>query len=1103
MNDLSRLKRALSEAPLWEAAFAARALSAAGVSTADFHRRVAAQADSADWMAAAWLWAAGEERENLPPAVQEEVGRAARRLLPELLHLELATTLGWGALYAAFRVWAPLLPELELARRAKEVREFLFARATRGGRLAAQPDGDGLDPSLVLLVPFGLFGVEDLLMVATVRALEGEEVAAGPAAAWLAWYYQLKGTHPRRLAELREGLTGDSLWEAVVRLLLARAGRQGSAIQHIPTGHDHPYHHYTPERIPRDPLAGRPVELRATVSGPAERLWLEWSLNGEEQPPIEAVYHPPHWQSEGYWSATLDPLGPGARVRYRFAAPDGATGWFDFGVRSEHSATRLLGLRLEAGHLQVDLAGEAGDRVLRLLLAEEEGVLRIRIQPGADAPLDSGGPVAPGPARPDWAVGSFRVRLEESPLRLSVTDGDGRSLLTTHPLEPIRWWTDPDGRVTGVECSLTAADGERFYGTGERFDRLDRRGTTVINTVYNQYKSQGDRTYIPVPFLISSRGYGLWAATDQVGEIDVADSLSDRLRLRFGGEALDLCLIPGPAPAEVLARFTRLTGKAELPPAWAFGPWMSSNNWDSQAEVERQAELTRSLDIPATVLVVEQWSDEATFCLFNDAQYQPRPDGEPFAYADFTFPAWGRWPDPKGMVERLHQQGLKFILWTIPVWKAMNGIRHEQRDLDEAFLIERGYVVKNPDGSPYRIPEGWFKGSLLIDFTHEDAVRWWLEKRRYLLDEVGLDGFKTDGGEHVWERELMFADGSRGDVGRNRYVNQYVGATYRFVQERTGGQGVTFSRAGYTGAQAFPLHWAGDEASTWEALRASIIAGLNAGIAGISFWGWDLGGFSGDIPTAELYCRGAAMACFCPVMQYHAESKAQFNQDRTPWNIAERTGRPEVLEAYRFLAHLRMNLLPYLYSEAIRSHRTGLPMMRPLWLVHPDDPAVATISDQYYLGQELLVAPVVEPGTRGRDLYLPAGEWYDLWTDRRVTGPCRIWWEAPWDRIPVFVRAGAVLPLNLAPSGRLGEGMQNGDYQGWQNLHLVLYPAREGIRSAWPLSPEQEVRLRLSPEGEAEVEGLDRPATLQLCLGDGRRVIREYRPGSGPILLDR
>lgn len=701
-------------------------------------------------------------------------------------------------------------------------------------------------------------------------------------------------------------------------------------------------------------------------------------------------------------------------------------------------------------------------------------------------------------------MGDCRVVLSTSPFHLQVLGSEGRTLLEDYPADAWVWWEDASGRVRMIERSTVLERDERLYGTGERFDRLDRRGTSVVNTVYNQYKDQGDRTYMPVPLVLSSRGCGLWVDTDRVGELDLGGGLSDRLRLRFRAERLEFVLIPGPSLPDVLDRFTRLTGRPALPPRWSFGPWMSSHNWGSQAEVERQVALTEKYDIPASVLVIEQWSDETTFCLFNDAQYSLKPASEAFSYGDFTFPDWGRWTDPRRMVDLLHRKGIRVLLWQIPVWKHLGAVRHQQHDLMEAYLLEKGYVVRTEDGSPYRIPEGWFAGSLIIDFTNPAAVDWWLSQRRYLLDEVGVDGFKTDGGEFVWDREAVFADGTTGESGRNLYVNHYVGTTYLFVQERTGGQGVTFSRAGYTGAQRYPLHWAGDAPSTWPALRATLVAGLNAGLAGIPFWGFDIAGFSGDIPTAELFCRNTSLACFCPVMQYHAESEAQYNQDRTPWNIAERTGRVEVLDVYRRFAHLRLNLMPYIFSQAVESSRTGMPMMRPLFLVHPDDAACAGVRDEYYFGADLLVAPVLEAGAMGRDVYLPPGEWFDFWTGRMLRGQTTVWCAAGWDQIPVFVRAGAVIPLNLSETGRLGEGMRNQDADGpLQHLCLHVYAGSAPVQGTWWMSPTQAVSFRGQWEGSEfhlSAPGLESSAEVRLWGPPAAETDGRWREVRGTLL---
>jgi alpha-D-xyloside xylohydrolase len=378
------------------------------------------------------------------------------------------------------------------------------------------------------------------------------------------------------------------------------------------------------------------------------------------------------------------------------------------------------------------------------------------------------------------------------------------------------------------------------------------------------------------------------------------------------------------------------------------------------------------------------------------------------------------------MIDTLHAQGIHLVLWQIPALKDA-GESHPQHDADVAHAIESGFVLRNADGSPYRNPFFWFQNAHTPDFTSTEATEWWLAKRRYLLDEMGIDGFKTDGAEHLAGRGLRASDGRRGDELINAYPVLYIDAYHRFAREHRKGQALTFSRAGHIGAGAVPAHWAGDENSTWEAYRRSIVAGLTAGLSGVIYWGWDLAGFSDALPTAELYLRSAAMAAFCPIMQYHSEyNPSGPSRDRTPWNIAEKTGDERAISLFRHFANVRMNLFPYIVQEAEHAASAGEPMMRALLLDYPDDPVAWTIADQYLFGRDLLVAPVVEEGAAGRTLYLPQGAWFDLWTGERHEGGRWITCETPWDRIPVFAPAGATIPLRLGPDGSLGSVTGNG-----------------------------------------------------------------------------
>jgi len=799
---------------------------------------------------------------------------------------------------------------------------------------------------------------------------------------------------------------------------------------HNPYGLVHPYEQQLTERFPRDPLAGELVTLGVATwpARVAEAVWATWRRESS----LEEGRAEGRWerdaQGRSYWRVELPPFGYRERVTYQLHASQGrrhlSTEEFSFVAAGWSPVREVIRHRIAPRHLVLEC--KAGDPALEpgvVICFSTPHVLHVR--------LAGRGPILPQDT--DCCV-PFRV-IEETdecivltteglecqlylhPFRLEVYEIDGTPLLLE--AEAMTWLMgELDRPLTVHQTFASPSSDEGFYGFGERYNALNQRGNTLDVRVFDQYKGQGKRTYLPIPFCLSSRGYGLYLATNRHVTYDLAASHSDRWSFdaELGMDAvLEYYLITDEHPRQIIADFTDLVGKPTLPPRWAFGPWMSGNEWNSQAVVMEQVQKTREHRIPATVLVIEAWSDEATFYIWNDARYEPKPGSDAFSYQDFTFPPDGRWPDPRGMIDELHRLGIRVLLWQIPVMKKLDEL-HAQHDADETYMVKKGYCVREADGRPYQVRPPWFRGSLMLDVTNLAAVRWWLSKRAYLLDELGIDGFKTDGGEHVWGRDLRFADGRRGDELWNLYPNLYVSAYHRFVQEKRHGDGVTFSRAGFAGAQATPCHWAGDEDSTWEAFRCSILAGLNAGISGLPFWGWDLGGFSGEVPSAELYLRAAAMAVFCPIMQYHSEynEHRQPCRDRTPWNIAGRTGESAVIEIYRRFAQFRLSLLPYIEAEATHCVATGEPLMRALFLDWPEDPLAWEIADQYCFGRALLVAPVVEPGVTQRRLYLPAGEWEDFWDGTRLAGGQWITRPAPLDTIPVYRRLDALWP-GLAP----------------------------------------------------------------------------------------
>ncbi|WP_262003047.1 TIM-barrel domain-containing protein [Microbacterium sp. Mcb102] len=702
-------------------------------------------------------------------------------------------------------------------------------------------------------------------------------------------------------------------------------------IRHRPSGSGHPYSDDTEQRSPTQPIAGTPLRLGVRTSGGIDKVAAELIVDGGEARtvPLARVARSSRGQAvdgghlasaqartaraAGGWQVEIDPPAAGRVLRYRFTAHDST----DAVQHTRWFTTRIAGWRSVGSNL-IDVDGDA----------------------------------------------------------VQVVDGSVQVL-------------DDGERVHRVRFALPLAPGEHVTGFGERFDALDHRGQTLDSVVFEQYKSQGAhrRTYLPMPFahVVGGAGWGFHVRTSRRVWFDLGAAHSDRLWIEAEVDAathdsdiLGLALYQG-APADVLEAFVAETGRAVALPDWVFGLWASGNEWNTQAEVEQQMALHREHGVPVRNVVIEAWSDEKSFTIFRDAEYTVREDGGPMRLSDFTFPASGAWPDPKGMVDALHAHDVRVHLWQIPLLK-LRPHPTGQAAADARAAVAEGVVIREvaPDGTlrPYRNRGWWFPLSLMPDLTDDRAAAWWTEKRRYLVEEIGIDGFKTDGGEHAWGSDLVYLDGSGGAESNNRFPVAYA-AAYGRLLESAGKAPVTFSRAGFTGSAAHGAFWAGDENSTWEAFRWSMLAGLSAASCGIVYWGWDIAGFSGPIPDAELYVRAMAASVFVPIMQYHSEFNHHKlpSNDRTPWNIAERTGDADIVPEVRTLVQLRERLVPYLAEAARTAIDESVPLMRPLYFDHPADERVWEYPLQWMLGADLLVAPVLEAGAREWPVYLPAGEW--------------------------------------------------------------------------------------------------------------------------------
>lgn len=567
-------------------------------------------------------------------------------------------------------------------------------------------------------------------------------------------------------------------------------------------------------------------------------------------------------------------------------------------------------------------------------------------------------------------------------------------------------------RRTEAEKLVIDVPYQGVYGLGEKFDSVNQKGKTVETQVIEKFCNQGNISYCVTPFFITDSGLGIYIKTGKKTVI----SLQDEIICEIPKEA-EVTVFTG-SIGEIIQDYVGLFQKPKLPPRYAFGIWVSANHWNCEADVDRLLAELEEYRFPASVIVLEAWSDEATFYIWNGAEYKPEKSKEGFSYEDFDFRNSPYWKDPKGMIEKLHEKGKKLVLWQIPVFKGMEPDRtSEQLDLDKEYAIEHGLAVLNKDGTPYEIPKGnWFEGSYIPDFTNEKTREFWFRKRQYLTD-IGVDGFKTDGGEFIYSKDVLFSDGTDGEEGKNQYCQDYINAYSHFITEDQ----VLFSRAGYAGASGTPILWAGDHQSTNDELKNVLRAALSSAMSGILFWSFDIGGFAGPLPSLDLYRRSTQMAVFTPVMQWHSEPDggqfrelmpgAEGNNERSPWNIAMAYNKPEFIEEMRYWHMLREALLPYIYESAQTAVRESRPMMRPLVFDYQADRAVTDIEDEYLFGDSLLVAPFIEEDQTSRKVYLPEGKWHDLFTGRCYEG--KKWHESDRkSRLPVYIKADATIPVD-------------------------------------------------------------------------------------------
>lgn len=601
--------------------------------------------------------------------------------------------------------------------------------------------------------------------------------------------------------------------------------------------------------------------------------------------------------------------------------------------------------------------------------------------------------------------------------------------------------TTKSGLILSVKsaCLKVTGNFDQVLGFGERYNSINQKNKEFDNHVVDHFCNQDKATYFPLPFFFIPNELGVFINTKQA--IHISNHEEIKINLSHN-EICEITVLEG-TPREMINDFIKLTGQALLPPKWAFGPWMSAHRWNSEALVDEQLKIIKELKFPFTVMVLEQWSDEATFYIFNGAFYLPTT--KPKRYSDFSFDQKGPWVNPRQMIERIHYQGLKLLLWQIPVIKKLEpkDIPSLQHELDWIDVDSKTLTARLSNRSAYTIPQGhWFPGSMIPDFSQSEMKQWWFDRRRYLLD-IGVDGFKTDGGEHIYQDDISFHSGETGQSMVNQYSYDYIEAYREFV----GKDRALFSRAGYIGQQAIGIQWAGDQKSTWSELNSIYRAGINCGLSGQAFWSFDIAGFAGDLPEIELYIRSTQLAVFTPIMQLHSEpiggqfsliSKEKiFNNERTPWNMAEAYQQPHLVDLIRQYYWLRMNLLSHIYSESIRCVLNNEVLMKHMMIENPSDLIARHIEDQHQFAN-LLVAPILSKSVRSRNVYFPKGTWFGLLTDIKYLGEANLTLKVPLEKMLVFVKSETALLINSSNPNQLISDVGN-EIGNMNHLRIRLY----------------------------------------------------------------
>lgn len=566
---------------------------------------------------------------------------------------------------------------------------------------------------------------------------------------------------------------------------------------------------------------------------------------------------------------------------------------------------------------------------------------------------------------------------------------------------------EADSLAVPVRCD----DGATFHGFGEQYNATNQRGeafTLFVNEQGNGRDGSGNiaagdehTTYFPMPYYLDARGFGVLFDTARRVEVDICASDAGIAWIEVvGGSRIEWTVFHGPTTKDVIEQLSRVVGRPAPPPTWAYGLWIGSQG--GRERVLAEVDAIEAADIPVTAFWVQDWGGHRrNFDGGDGVQYRWAPD-EACDEVDETGVPIEKdicYPDIAGMVAQLRERGYRFLTYANPFIVRDLDARFTPNHFDE--MNAGGWLTRNPDGETNvflgaNVPQ--FNGQ--ADLTLPGAREYIKDALRNMVVNYGFDGWMADFAEWT-PLDAVVSDGTDAIEVRNTYPTEWQRLTREVMEEvRPDGDWVMFARSGWSGTQgAAQIHWVGDQETNWsvlDGLPTVVPAMLNLGLAGQPYVTHDIAGFArGDGPsTEELYMRWTELGAFTPIMRTHegADKEGNWSWEKSPATTAH----------FRRFALVHCALRDDFMVLSDEAQRTSAPILRHLMLEFPDDPLTWDISDQYMIGDSLLVAPVVAEGATSKSVYFPGGEWFNVWTGERVAGGQRVVVDAPIGSPPVY-----------------------------------------------------------------------------------------------------